>query len=226
MNAERMPTAAIINYGMGNLFSVAQACRVAGMSPHLTTDSRDIATADLVILPGVGAFGSAMERLRKRDLIIPLKDRAIAQKPVMGICLGMQLLLEESHEFGRHEGLGIVKGTVERLESPREASRELKVPHIGWNKICLSKFNDQLEGAGASWNDTPLSALESGEYMYFVHSFRCIPQDGRISLSTTRYGHIEFCSTLQMGSIFACQYHPERSGPSGLAIYKWLAEHV
>lgn len=226
MNFKRLPTVAIIDYGMGNLFSVAQACRSAGMSPQLTTDCRDIATADLVILPGVGAFGSAMERLRKRDLVTPLKDRAAAQKPVMGICLGMQLLLEESHEFGLHEGLGIVAGTVERLESMREASRELKVPHIGWNKICLPNVNDQMEGAGASWSDTPLSALSPGDYMYFVHSFRCVPQDDRISLSTTRYGHIEFCSTLQTGSIFACQYHPERSGSSGLAIYKWLAEHV
>lgn len=226
MNIEKPPTAAIVNYGMGNLFSVAQACRAAGMSTHLTSESRDVANSDLVILPGVGAFGSAMDRLRELDLIAPLKDRAAARRPLMGICLGMQLLLEESHEFGRHEGLGIVPGTVERLDSPMEDGRKLKVPHIGWNKICCAHPDKHRGKKYTWWSDTPLSTLKSGEYMYFVHSYRCIPRDAEMSLSTTNYGHIEFCSTLRTGEVFACQYHPERSGPAGLAIYLWLAKHV
>jgi len=220
MNFEIRPQVAIINYGMGNLFSVAQACRVAGLHPLITAERDDILNAAAVILPGVGAFGTAMERLHALDLVSPLRDLAESGHPLMGICLGMQLVMSESNEFGFHQGLNLVPGVVSRLTQPMDGDRPLKVPHVGWNKIC----SPETSATKPSWDGTLLSHVSQGEYMYFVHSYRCTPADASIAISVTTYGGIEFCSTLRKGNIFGCQYHPERSGTAGLAIYQRLAE--
>jgi len=204
---------AIVDYGLGNLFSVEQACQAVGLSASITHDRRAIEQADGVILPGVGAFGDAMATLRRLDLVAVLRDVAGSGRPLIGICLGVQLLMDASCEFGRHEGLGLVRGQVVPLGHPREGDRRLKVPQVGWNRIHVARESS------AGWKATPLAGLADGEFMYFVHSYIVVPDAASVVVSTTRYGDVEFCSSLQSGSIFACQFHPERSGRRGLQLY-------
>jgi glutamine amidotransferase len=212
---------AIIDFSLGNMFSVKRACEYVGLQAHITSARKDIETADAVILPGVGAFGDAMATLRRLDLVHLLRDIAASDTPLVGICLGVQLLMTEGHEFGRHQGLGIVSGSVVRFDNPQEDGKILKVPQIGWNRIYRGKGNP---GAGADpWDDTLLAGLDEGECMYFVHSYIVQPEDPAVILTTTRYGHIEFCSGLRTGNIFACQFHPERSRSQGLKIYRNLS---
>jgi glutamine amidotransferase len=206
------PRVAIVDYGLGNLFSVAQACQVVGLAASITNDRKTIETADAVILPGVGAFGDAMQTLRRLDLVGVLKDTPARGTPLIGICLGVQLLMTESQEFGTHQGLGLIRGQVVRLNSPREGERMLKVPQVGWNRIHAA-------GGIQRWKDTPLEGVHDGEFMYFVHSFVVVPDDRSVVTSTTVYGDVEFCSSLSSGVVFACQFHPERSGRRGLQVY-------
>lgn len=211
---------AIVDYGMGNLFSVKHACKRVGLMAFVTSTPTEIESADAVIVPGVGAFGDAMDALRAKGLVEVLKETASSGKPMLGICLGMQLLMEVSYEFGRHEGLGIVRGSVERLGHPRGPRGPLKVPQVGWNQI------HPPPGTTSPWVGTLLDGVGEGAYMYFVHSFYVRPEDPGVIASVTRYGDFEFCSTLVMGNIFACQYHPERSGPVGLRLYENLARRL
>ena len=213
------PHVAIVDYGMGNLFSVQQACASVGLRAAITTSRSDVLGADAVILPGVGAFDNAMETLERLDLVSALRDVAQAGKPFLGICLGMQLLMAESHEFGRHKGLGIVEGDVVRLEVSRDGQRTLKVPQVGWNRVYSTASGE----SGTAWREPLFQGLDDGEYMYFVHSFYPRPVDGRVEVSITSYGDIRLCSSLRVGSVFACQFHPERSGTAGLRMYQNLA---
>src|SRR3990172_79408 len=154
----------IVDYGMGNLFSVKHACEAVGLKAALVSSAQDILSAVGVILPGVGAFGDAMEALARLDLVSVLLDIAASEKPLVGICLGMQLLMTGSHEFGWHRGLGIIEGEVVRLEpSVSCGDTRLKVPQVGWNRI--------YEISNGSWKDSFLEGLKDGEFMYFVHSF-------------------------------------------------------
>jgi glutamine amidotransferase len=210
------PLVAILDYGLGNLFSVEQACALSGLNSIITNSKKDILNADAVILPGVGAYGDAMLTLRRLDLVNVLRDIAESPKPLVGVCLGLQLLMTESYEFGHHKGLGIIEGPVVRFDAPKEKERILKVPQIGWNRIF------QPEG-GLRWHGTLLDGIEDGEYMYFVHSYTVQPQDSNVILSNSRYGHIDFCSSIQRGNVFACQFHPERSGQEGMKLYHNLA---
>lgn len=210
---------AIVDHGLGNLFSVLNACEQVGLNALITADPDLIMSSDAVILPGVGAFGDAMERLKRLGLIAPIRDYASSGKPLMGICLGFQLFFTEGHEFGHHTGLDLIPGSVERLEGTEEGGLTLKIPQVGWNSI--------LPPAGAPgpahWTGTLLEGQPEGSYFYFVHSFFAKPADAQCTLSITRYGGIEFCSSASRGQIFGCQFHPERSGPSGLRIYQRLA---
>lgn len=208
---------AIVDYGMGNLFSVKHACEHAGLSAVITSSRRDVLQADAVILPGVGAFGDAMETLRNLDIVSALMEVAASTRPLVGICLGMQMLMDESFEFGRHKGMGIIPGSVLRFDNPAGPNGIFKVPQIGWNRL-----NHSIEGKD-QWEDTLLEGLPDGVFMYFVHSFYILPEDESVVLATTRYGHIEFCSALRYRNIFACQCHPERSGAGGLRVYENLA---
>lgn len=208
--------AAIVDYGMGNLFSIKHACRSAGLEAFITSSRQDLLSATAVILPGVGAFGDAMEALRRLDLTGVLRDVAQSGRPLMGICLGLQLLMSKSHEFGEHDGLNIIEGDVTRFESVTVGDRRLKVPQVGWNGLSMA--------GGQPWEGSLLDGQPDGACMYFIHSFYVTPRDPGVVLSTTRYGPREFCSTLQVGNIFACQYHPERSGRQGLRVYHNLAE--
>jgi glutamine amidotransferase len=207
---------AIVDFGLGNLFSVLRACQRAGLEAAITSDKDLIAQAAALILPGVGAFGDAMEALTRLDLIPLLREAAQGNKPLLGICLGMQLLMSESHEFGRHRGLGLIEGEVVRLDHGQLGGRRLKVPHVGWNRLAPA----------APWQGTLLRGLPAGEFMYFVHSFYARPAQAEVALATTTYGPVDFCSCLGRGNIFACQFHPERSGPQGLRLYANLAARI
>ena len=215
--------AAIVDYGLGNLFSIQRACEHAGMEGLVTSEKREILGSDLVILPGVGAFGDAMRTLLRLDLVSILRDVAASDKPLIGICLGIQLLMTESYEFGLHKGLGIIDGSVIRFQNSREAGHVLKVPQVQWNRI----FRPQdYRPESDLWVATALSGLADGEFMYFVHSFYVCPADPSVVLSASRYGDVEFCSTLLRRNVFACQFHPERSGLAGLQVYHNLARMV
>lgn len=211
MPEQRSPHVAIVDYGLGNLYSINNACLAVGISPIIASSTADLAAADGLVLPGIGAFGDAMAALRQRDLASPIVDHVRAGKPVMGICLGLQLLMSESHEFGVHKGLDLVPGTVENLGAPTDGGRKLKVPHVGWTAV---------RETGRSWSGTALDGIEEGTHFYFVHSFFVRPADPVAVLSVSRYGDFEFCSSVQLGSVFACQWHPERSAIAGLHVYR------
>ena len=212
------PKVVIVDHGLGNLFSVKHACNKVGLDAEITNSKKEILHSDAVILPGVGAFGDAMQTLRSLDLIETLHDVALS-KPFMGICLGMQLLMSESTEFGCQEGLGIIKGRTIRFDNPTDDDGKiLKVPHVGWNRVC--KPHDE------KWADTLLKGLDNNEFMYFIHSFYVKPDDPDVVSSVSRYGNAEFCSSLHSKNIFACQFHPERSGKEGLKIYRNLLKMI
>lgn len=229
MGESRRPRVAIVDLGVGNLFSVRQACTLAGMDATLVTTATQVRNADAVIVPGVGAFGDAMRMLHRLDLAAPLRDLAAEGRPLVGICLGMQLFMSESEEFGRHRGLNLLAGSVVHFGKPRGAGRELKVPHVGWNRIFPagqdSRATTSMDAPG-EWSDGPLQGIRAGEYMYFVHSYYAKPEDQSTVDSVSRYGDVEFCASVRMRNIFACQFHPERSGERGVEIYRNIARHI
>ena len=222
MSDNYRPKVAIIDYQMGNVFSVRNACNSVGLHAEVTSEKKEVINADAVILPGVGAFGDAMKILQDLDLIEIIKNAAFT-KPFVGICLGMQLLMNASYEFGYHEGLGVINGDAVRFENfSSTMERAIKVPHIGWNRINRARGNS----GGNNWETSLLKGLRNQEFMYFVHSYYVRPEDPGLVVSVTNYGGIEFCSTLCFDNIFACQFHPERSGAAGLEIYRNLKDLI
>ncbi|MEW6517510.1 MAG: imidazole glycerol phosphate synthase subunit HisH [candidate division FCPU426 bacterium] len=195
---------AIVDYRMGNLHSVQKACTRAGLPSRITSQARDLRRSRAIILPGVGAFGHAMQNLSRQRLIGVLKEAAFNGKPLLGVCLGMQLLFETSEEFGRHAGLGIFPGRV------RPFPKKYKVPHMGWNSLSVKRRHPLLRG------------IPDGSYMYFVHSFYCEPADPQLTLATTAYG-IEVAAAVGKDNILATQFHPEKSQDLGLQVYRNLA---
>lgn len=200
----------IIDYKLGNLFSVNQALTNFGLNVKITSDPEDIKSADAVVLPGVGAFGDAMNNLHNLNLVNPILDFVGSGKPFLGICLGLQLLFTESEEFGLTRGLGLIKGQVRRFHNTNREGDITKVPQISWNQIHKVK--------GRSWNNTPLENIKDGEFMYFVHSFYVIP-DEPVGLSETNYDGQRYISSIIKNNIFACQFHPEKSANVGLSLY-------
>lgn len=207
--AERALPVTVVDYGLGNLYSVTRALAAVGGDPKLTSDPVDVARAERLVLPGVGAFADGMAGLRERGLVDALKAFAATGRPFLGICLGMQLLMREGTEFGRHEGLGLVEGSVTLLTPEAAGGRPPKLPHIGWNA---------LGGEPARWKDSALGALAPGAQVYFVHSYAPAPSDPADVLATCEYGGRPFCAALKRGNLTGCQFHPEKSGPVGLAI--------
>ncbi len=217
-------TAAIVDYGLGNLFSVKHACAHAGIEGMITSERDKLLHSDVVILPGVGAYRDAMASLHRLGLVSVMQDIAASGKPLVGVCLGMQLLMTRSYEFGNYLGLGIIDGPVVRFEEPTITAgdgekKTLKVPQICWNQIYYPNGRE-------SWDGTPLEGLDEGTYMYFVHSYYAQPEDPAVWLTETTYGDITFCSSVRRDNVFACQFHPERSGPLGLKVYDNIAELV
>jgi imidazole glycerol-phosphate synthase subunit HisH len=202
------PRVTVVDYGIGNLHSVTKALRHEGAEVTVTADARDVPVAERLVLPGVGAFADGMRGLRERGLVEPLRAYAEAGRPLLGICLGMQLLLGESEEYGRHEGLGIVPGRVAEIR--RE--KGFKVPQIGWNRIYAP--------SGGSWQGTLLDRVDEGAMVYFVHSFTAVPDREEDRLADSLYAGQRVSAAVRRGSVSGCQFHPEKSGTVGLTILR------
>lgn len=200
---------AIINYGVGNLFSLVGSLKRLGIESVVTADEAVIRSADRIILPGVGAFGDAAEKLRKTGLDKVIIEEAKKGKPLMGICLGMQMLFEKSYEYGEHEGLGLIPGNVKPMKPLLDG--KLKVPHIGWNSLQIKDKNDPL-----------LKYINEGDYVYYVHSFYATDCDEWTS-SVSEYG-ITVTGSVRNGNVWGTQFHPEKSGEKGLLILKAFCE--
>lgn len=207
----------IIDYQMSNLFNVKHACDFIGLHAVISSAKKDLMDADAAVLPGVGAFGDAMQNLTRLDLISPIKNFIESGRPFLGVCLGMQLLLSESEEFGKHQGLNIIPGQVLKFPSSNKVDKPIKVPQIGWNKIYPKD---------REWKDSLLDNIGRDEYMYFIHSYCVYPKDKRCILSVTDYEGIEYCSALEFGNVMATQFHPEKSGAKGLLIYQNFAQSI
>lgn len=215
---------AIVDYGLGNLFSIKNACDFVGIKSVISSDKDEILNASGLFLPGVGAFSDAITALKSKDLIDTLHQFVREDKPVIGICLGMQLLMSESFEFGHHKGLGFVEGSVLPLETTGSGDNPVKIPHIGWNRISRGPQEKRLNQD--TWGSTPLETIPDGEFMYFIHSYYVRPTDENLTVATTRYGTNTFCSAIQKGNIFGMQFHPEKSGCYGLKIYQNVANMI
>ncbi|MDR1066739.1 MAG: imidazole glycerol phosphate synthase subunit HisH [Clostridiales bacterium] len=204
----------IVDYGVGNLFSLESGLSSLGLSSEVTGDAERVSRAERIILPGVGAFGDAMRKLNEKGLSTALQSAARARIPILGICLGMQLLFEESHEFGLHEGLGLIPGAVAPLENDlREKGFDYKVPHMGWNPLTIKRRDCPL-----------LKYIKDGTHVYYVHSFYAKNCD-RFIAAQSEYGVLT-PGLVWNGGVFGSQFHPEKSGTPGLTILKAFAEAV
>ena len=198
---------AIIDYGAGNLSSVKKALDYLGAESEITQDKSKILSASHVILPGVGSFGDAMNSMKERGLVETVKRAAVSGKPFLGICLGLQLLFESSDESAGVEGLGLLNGRI--VEIPKD--KGLKVPHIGWNSVSLNKSDGIFKG------------IDEQSYFYFVHSFYLTGADNDVVAATTQYG-VNIQCAVQKGNLCATQFHPEKSGKTGLKVLKNFLE--
>lgn len=200
----------IVDYGLGNLHSVANALKHLGAQVDYAEDGKAIADADRLILPGVGAFADGMRNLTARGQVPALRAFAASGRPFVGICLGMQLLFDESDEFGVHAGLGIIPGRVARIGANTEVTTSMKVPHVGWNRLLATRER--------GWDGSLLAATTVGTFAYFVHSFVAQPRDPAHVLAVATYGPHRLTAAVAMGSVTGFQFHPEKSGPDGLAM--------
>lgn len=206
------PQVTVIDYGMGNLLSVTRALEHCGAEVQLESSPQAIAAAARLVLPGVGAFADGMAELTRRGLVEPIRQYAGSGKPFLGICLGMQMMLDGSDEFGESRGLGIIPGWVRKLP----AQSGIKLPHIGWSAISPPP--------GADWQGSLLQDVPVGHEMYFVHSYHADPADPAHRLAETLYGSYAFCAAIRKDNVTGCQFHPEKSGECGLSIIrKFLA---
>jgi glutamine amidotransferase len=197
----------IIDYEMGNLRSVQKGLERVGSEAVITTEPDEIARADKLVLPGVGAFRDAIGQLRRRGLIEPIQESIAAGRPFLGICLGMQLLMDVSYEGGEYEGLGVIGGRVVRFEPPPS----YKVPHMGWNQVRIRRRAPLLEG------------VADDSHFYFVHSYYVDPEDREVVALETHYDR-PFCSMIWRDNVFATQFHPEKSQADGLRVLRNFAE--
>ncbi len=209
---------AVIDYGMGNLQSVLNAFQAVGKNLLVARTPKEMVGAGALVLPGVGAFGDCMRNLRSAGLDEAVLSALSAGKPYLGICLGLQILFEESEEFGRTPGLAHLKGKVVPFEKGLRDDKgsRLKVPHMGWNEIRKEAVTPALEG------------VPDGAHFYFVHSYRVVPEGANLVTTTTDYG-LKFVSSIAKENVFGCQFHPERSGPLGLRVLgnfvKWAEKN-
>ncbi|MDC1336385.1 imidazole glycerol phosphate synthase subunit HisH [Flavobacteriaceae bacterium] len=198
----------IIDYGIGNTQSLINAFRKIGLDNIILTDNEEIINeSDLIILPGVGAYGNAMLELKKRGLVKIIINYSKLNKPIVGICLGMQLLFDTSQEFGIHKGLGLIEGAV--IKFPANISD--KTPHVAWNNLKFKIINSKL-----------FDSINKEDSFYFVHSYICVPKNDLEILTTTNYGGIDFCSSVKKNNIYGYQFHPEKSSKKGLLLLKNL----
>ena len=199
----------VIDYGVGNLFSLRSSLKAVGAESFVSGDAAQLAEADKLILPGVGAFGDAAEKLCATGLDAFVCRQAQKGVPLLGICLGLQLLFEKSYEYGKHSGLGLLKGTVVSMKD--KLPQRLKVPHMGWNSLHITNPESRL-----------LDAVQEGDFVYFVHSFFVQGCDDSLA-ATVEYG-IPITAAVEKGNVFGCQFHPEKSGEVGLNILRSFAQ--
>jgi glutamine amidotransferase len=203
----------VVDYGIGNLRSVYRAFEHCGAEVEISDDPRRICHADRVVLPGVGAIGVCLDELSRRGLIDALKRFADLDRPFLGICVGMQLMLERSYEFGQHECLGWIGGDVVPIPAKDRDHEPHKIPHIAWSSL-------EPSGGHVGWRGTILEGIDPGSSVYFVHSFAADPKDATLRLADTMYGGLNICAAVAKGSFSGTQFHPEKSGPVGLRIIR------
>ena len=201
----------LVDYGMGNILSVQRAFEYCGAQVIISDKPQDIKNSDYLVLPGVGAFADGMKGLSERGLIEAIVDFATKERPFLGICLGMQMMMGKSEEFGIHEGLGLIPGSVVRIPDQDAHGLRQKIPHIGWNSL-------ELPSKKENWNGTILEGIETGEAVYFVHSFTAVPINLSNRLADTYYNRQIISAAVQSGHLYGCQFHPEKSGITGLKI--------
>ena len=200
---------AIVDYGVGNLFSLQSSLKAVGGEPIVTGDPEVLRKADKLLLPGVGAFEDAARKLRETGLAQVVTEAAGRGTPLLGICLGMQMLFQKSFEYGEHEGLGLIPGSVTSMEG--RIPKDLKIPHIGWNRLHFREPRSPL-----------FRQLQEGDHVYFVHSYSAVDCKDFVSAST-EYG-AEITAAVEKDNVFGCQFHPEKSGPVGMKILKAFCE--
>ena len=201
----------VVDYGVGNLLSVKRGLEKCGASVEITSNPKQILSADKVVFPGVGAFPNAMLALEELKLIEVMLELAELKKPILAICLGMQLLMEQSDEFRITKGLGIIPGVVTKIPNLVYGGIKLKIPHIGWNHLVKNRNEE-------SWNGTVLEGTETDESVYFVHSYMVVPRDEKVRVADTIYGENRISAVIARDQIVGCQFHPEKSGKIGLKI--------
>lgn len=204
------PRVTIVDYGCGNIFSVTRAFEHCGAEPRLSGDPTDIEGADRLVLPGVGAFADGMRGLQERNLVEPILRFAASGRPLLGICLGMQMLATVSEEFGEHPGLGLVPGRVVPVPAADTAGHPQKIPHIAWAEIT-PPVPDR-------WRGTIFAATPPNTAVYLVHSYSLKPDDGGALLAECEYGGHRIAAAVQSANNIGCQFHPEKSGPAGLRL--------
>ncbi len=218
----KLPVVTIVDYGGSNLFSVKHAFESIGAKVDISSDPDKIIKADKLVIAGVGAFGDAIEDMRGKGIVDSIKEFVDTGRPVLGVCLGMQLFMTEGEEFGFNEGIGLVKGKVVNLNGSGLDQRGIKVPHVGWNKMEYPKEDIK----GVNWLKTAiLRDILPGDYVYFVHSYVVVPTDPACIIAETNYGPNNFCSVILKDNIIGCQFHPEKSGIVGLKIYRNFILH-
>lgn len=206
-------TVAIIDYGVGNLFSVHKAFSKIGVNSFITSNPEEIASSSKVVLPGVGAFKNGMRKLIETNLLNIVKDVANSGKPLLGICLGAQMLLDSSEEFGDTLGLGLIRGKVTEIPKFSNSGQRIRVPNIGWNNLCYPRGSSSIKG-------TVLDSIPETSMTYFVHSFMMSPEDPETRLADIDYEGIRISAAIKSGNISGTQFHPEKSGTIGLQILR------
>ena len=201
----------VVDYGVGNLLSVIKALDKCGFPVHLTDSETDILNADRLILPGVGAFRDGIDELKKRNIFDAIKYFKNKDRPFLGICLGMQMMLDKSYEFGEYEGLGLIPGKVIEIPKTSLDGEPHKVPHIGWSELFQNSKN-------IIWDGTILNGISEKSYVYFVHSFFAVPKSDDHILANCNYNSRKMTSMIRSGNMYGCQFHPEKSGLIGLKI--------
>ncbi len=206
------PKISIIDYGMGNIYSIKCALKEVGLKSILTNSSNEIKKTQAIILPGVGAFPEAMQRLKKSKIIDVIEDFHYKNKLIIGICLGMQLFFEKSSEISKSSGLSLIKGRVEKFKQNKKSM------HVGWSQIELAKSNNSKK--------TSLKNDLNKKSMYFIHSYHCVPDDKNLITSNSVFGNKKFVSSLRTKNIIAFQFHPEKSGINGIKVYKEISKII
>ncbi|WP_346353460.1 imidazole glycerol phosphate synthase subunit HisH [Azotosporobacter soli] len=210
-----MKQVTIIDYGIGNLLSVRRAFEYVGAEVIISDNAADILKAEALILPGVGAFANGMKELRDRGFVKPIIDYCFQNRPFLGICLGMQMMMDSSDEFGFHEGLGIIPGTVQKIPEKGMDGKVHRIPYIGWNEI---------KSSGETWQGSLLEGVEPETAVYFVHSYSAVPALAENKLAEAEYDGCIISAVIRKGNAYGCQFHPEKSGAVGLRIIKNFVE--